>query len=128
MIIYRSKMSHGGNKKNFQAFSSMEFIASITQHLPERLAQIVRYYGWYSNRMRGDRNMRKHILGTPTLLHPSRGIAPTIPAFIQKLFPHPQDKSSPKLYPVPSRQTNYRLVNSEFSFLLHFRAERVLFQ
>ncbi len=55
-VIYRSKMSHGGNKKNFQAFSSMEFIAAITQHIPERLAQIVRYYGWYSNRMRGDRN------------------------------------------------------------------------
>jgi hypothetical protein len=54
-VIYRSKMSHGGNKRNFQTFSPLEFIAAITQHIPERLAQMVRYYGWYSNRMRGDR-------------------------------------------------------------------------
>ncbi len=54
-VIYRSKMSHGGNKKNFQTFSALEFIAAITQHIPDRLMQICRYYGWYSNRMRGDR-------------------------------------------------------------------------
>jgi hypothetical protein len=35
--------------------SPLEFIAAITQHIPERLAQMVRCYGWYSNRMRGDR-------------------------------------------------------------------------
>jgi hypothetical protein len=28
------------------------FPSRITQHIPERLAQMVRYYGWYSNRMR----------------------------------------------------------------------------
>jgi hypothetical protein len=55
-VIYRSKMSHGTNKKNFQTFSALEFIAAITQHIPDRLMQICRYYGWYSNRMRGDRN------------------------------------------------------------------------
>lgn len=54
-VIYRSKMSHGGNKKNFQTFRALEFIASITQHIPERMSQMVRYLGWYSNRMRGDR-------------------------------------------------------------------------
>lgn len=54
-VIYRSKMSHGGNKKNFQTFSALEFIAAITSHIPDRLMQITRYYGWYSNRMRGDR-------------------------------------------------------------------------
>ncbi|MFH0782515.1 MAG: transposase [Pseudomonadota bacterium] len=54
-VICRSKMSHGGNKRNFQTYSPLEFIAAITQHIPERLAQMVRYYGWYSNRMRGDR-------------------------------------------------------------------------
>ena len=53
-MIYRSKMSHGGNKWNFEMFSPLEFIAAITQHIPERLAQMVRYYGWYSNRTRGD--------------------------------------------------------------------------
>ena len=28
-VIYRSKMRHGGNKKNFQTFSALEFIAAI---------------------------------------------------------------------------------------------------
>lgn len=54
-VIYRSKMSHGGNKRNFQTYSPLEFIAAITQHISDRLSQMVRYYGWYSNRMRGDR-------------------------------------------------------------------------
>lgn len=54
-VVYRSKMGHGKNKKNFQVFDSLEFIATITQHIPEMSFQLVRYYGWYSNRMRGDR-------------------------------------------------------------------------
>lgn len=29
-VIYRSKMTHGKNKKNFQVFSPLEFIAAIT--------------------------------------------------------------------------------------------------
>ncbi len=54
-VIYHSKMTHGKNKKNFEIFSPLEFIAAITQHIPEQSFQLVRYYGWYSNRMRGDR-------------------------------------------------------------------------
>lgn len=54
-VIYRSKMSHGGNKKNFQTFNTLGFIAAITSHIPDRYAQMARYVGWYSNRMRGDR-------------------------------------------------------------------------
>jgi len=37
----------------------LEFIASITQHFPEPSFQLVRYYGWYSNRMRGDRKKQE---------------------------------------------------------------------
>ena len=48
-------MTHGKNKRNFQVFSPLEFIASITQHIPEPYFQLTRMYGWYSNRMRGDR-------------------------------------------------------------------------
>jgi len=54
-VIYRSKMSHGANKRNFEIFDALDFIAAITQHIPEPSFQLVRYYGWYSNRMRGDR-------------------------------------------------------------------------
>ena len=62
-VIYRSKMSHGKNKKNFEVFNALDFIATITQHIPEQSFQLVRYYGWYSNRMRGDRKKREQEKG-----------------------------------------------------------------
>jgi len=33
MVIYRSKMTHGKNRKNFALFSAEEFSAAITQQL-----------------------------------------------------------------------------------------------
>ena len=48
-------MTHGKNKRNFSISSAEEFIAAITQHIPDQNFQLVRYYGWYSNRMRGER-------------------------------------------------------------------------
>jgi len=51
-IIYRLGM----NPKiqlNFKVFSHYDFIARITQHIPDKIFQLVRYYGWYSNKMRG---------------------------------------------------------------------------
>ncbi len=53
-ILYLSGM----NKKigrNFEVFTPCDFIAAITQHIPDKSFQLVRYYGWYSNRMRGRR-------------------------------------------------------------------------
>jgi hypothetical protein len=35
-VIYRSKMTYGRNRKNFELFSAVEFIAAITQHIPEK--------------------------------------------------------------------------------------------
>lgn len=64
-VLYRSKMNQGGNKRNFDMFTPLAFIAAITQHIPERLAQMVRYYGWYSNRMRGDRKIVALLQGEP---------------------------------------------------------------
>ena len=54
-VIYQSGMRHGRNKKKFEIFGATEFIAAITQHIPDKSFQLVRYYGWYSNRSRGDR-------------------------------------------------------------------------
>lgn len=54
-VIYHSKMTHGKNRKNFEVYEAEEFIATITQHIPEKSFQLVRYYGWYSNRARGER-------------------------------------------------------------------------
>ena len=34
------------------------FSAAITQHMPDKRFQMVRYYGWYSNKMRGQRRKR----------------------------------------------------------------------
>ena len=59
MVTYRSKMTHGKNKKNFAIMPAEEFIAAITQHIPDKNFQLARYYGWYSNRMRGERRKQK---------------------------------------------------------------------
>jgi len=44
-VIYRSRM-HAKTKRNFEIFSAEEFIAAITQHIPDKGFQMVRYYGW----------------------------------------------------------------------------------
>jgi len=44
-VIYHSKMTHGNDKKNFKIYSAEEFIAAITQHIPEKSFQMIRYYG-----------------------------------------------------------------------------------
>ena len=53
-VIYRSRM-HAKTKRNYEIFTAEEFIAAITQHIPDKGFQMVRYYGWYSNRARGER-------------------------------------------------------------------------
>ena len=40
---------------------SLEYIAATTRHIPAMSFQSVRYHGWYSNRMRGDRKKREMI-------------------------------------------------------------------
>ena len=42
-------------QSNFEVFSPCDFIARLTQHIPDKSFQLVRYYGWYSNKMRGQR-------------------------------------------------------------------------
>jgi hypothetical protein len=43
-------------QRNFEVFTPCDFIAAITQHIPDKSFQLVRYYGWYSNKMRGQRD------------------------------------------------------------------------
>lgn len=54
MIIYRSKLNAKINR-NFEVFTPTDFLAAITQHIPDKGTQMVRYCGWYSNKMRGVR-------------------------------------------------------------------------
>jgi hypothetical protein len=41
--------------RNFEVFHATAFLAAITQYIPDKGAQMVRYYGWYSKKMRGQR-------------------------------------------------------------------------
>ena len=67
-MIYRSEKDHcrrflgpataqlrGGPRRNFQVFGALDFLAELTQHVPEKGEHLVRYYGQYSHRQRGNR-------------------------------------------------------------------------
>jgi hypothetical protein len=53
-IIYRSRHNPKIGR-NFQIFTATDFLAAVTHHIPDKGAQLVRYYGFYSNKMRGQR-------------------------------------------------------------------------
>jgi hypothetical protein len=42
-----------GVKRNFQVFEPLDFLAEVTQHIPEPGEHLIRYYGYYSNKSRG---------------------------------------------------------------------------
>jgi hypothetical protein len=46
-----------GTRRNYQLFEPLDFLASVTQHIPNKGEHQIRYYGWYSNKSRG---MRQH--------------------------------------------------------------------
>jgi hypothetical protein len=74
IVIYRSRLNAKINR-NFEVFTATDFLAAITQHIPDKGVQMVRYYGWYSNKMRG---VRHH--GLPPELVPHRpGVSPPPP-------------------------------------------------
>ncbi len=39
----------GGVSRNFQVFDPLDFIAELTQHIPDARTHLVRYFGFYSN-------------------------------------------------------------------------------
>jgi len=53
-IITRSGMNPK-LQRNIEVFRPCDFIARITQHIPDKSFQLVRYHGWHSNKMRGQR-------------------------------------------------------------------------
>jgi len=55
IVIYRSRMNVK-IQRNFEVFTPTDFLAVITQHIPDKNTQMVRYYGFYSNKMRGCRH------------------------------------------------------------------------
>ena len=43
----------GAVSRNFQLFEALDFIAEVTQHVPDHGRHLIRYYGFYSNKTRG---------------------------------------------------------------------------
>ncbi len=67
-VLYRAEEGHcrrfpgpasadlrGGPRRNFQVFGALDFLAELTQHIPNKGEHLVRYYGYYSHRQRGIR-------------------------------------------------------------------------
>jgi len=48
-----------GPSRNFQVFDPLDFLAEVTQHIPDPGSHLVRYYGGYSNKTRGQRAQRQ---------------------------------------------------------------------
>ena len=54
MVIYRSHL-HRGLKRNFQLMPGAKWLELLCRHIPDRFEHLVRYVGWYSNRVRARR-------------------------------------------------------------------------
>jgi hypothetical protein len=61
-----------GPSRNFQVFDPLDFLAEVTQHIPNAGEHLIRYYGWYSNKSRGQRakTLRSAAAGTGLPAHP----------------------------------------------------------
>ncbi len=80
-LIYRAEQDHcrrfpapasadlrGGPSRNFQLFSALDFLAELTQHIPNKGEHLVRYYGWYSHHQRGIRAKSRSSSGTDPVI------------------------------------------------------------
>lgn len=52
-----------GTRRNYQVFDPLDFLATVTQHVPNKGEHQIRYYGMYSNKKRGMR--QKQAVGAP---------------------------------------------------------------
>jgi hypothetical protein len=52
-----------GIPRNFEVYDPLDFLAEVTQHIPNKGEHQIRYYGWYSNKKRGLhlKNMPKQV-------------------------------------------------------------------
>ena len=70
-----------GSARNFQVFSALDFLAELTQHIPDKGEHLVRYYGRYSHRQRGRRGSGHSASGrdVPSDLNSSPDPADAVP-------------------------------------------------
>jgi hypothetical protein len=66
MVIYRSKF-HASLKRNYQLLPAVKWLTLLLAHIPDKYEHLVRYYGWYSNRARGERKDDENTDTTSTL-------------------------------------------------------------
>lgn len=52
---WRANPDSDTSKRNFEVFEPLDFLAQVTQHIPNKGQHLTRYYGWYSNVSRGKR-------------------------------------------------------------------------
>ncbi len=66
-VIYSSK--DGKEKKTFDA---LDWLAMLTTHIPQKREQTVRYYGYYSNKLRGLRKKENKDEEIPQIIESSQ--------------------------------------------------------
>ncbi len=64
-VVYCSKRNHA-TKRLWETFDGPAFIAAIARHIPSPGQHLVRYYGAYSNRARGERRKRANNESPPS--------------------------------------------------------------
>ncbi len=64
-VIYRAKSG-----RDQRIYDALEWLAAMMSHLPLKGEQLVKYYGHYSNRARGDRRKNEHDDLVPHILEP----------------------------------------------------------
>jgi|LGVE01.1.fsa_nt_gb hypothetical protein len=70
-VIYESKACprhRSGNGKTKETFDALDWLALLTTHIPNRGEQMVRYYGYYSNKSRGMRKKQGKDNAVPALI------------------------------------------------------------
>jgi hypothetical protein len=51
-----------GIPRNFEVYDPLDFLAEVTQHIPNKGEHQIRYSGWYSNKKRGMREDQKCVV------------------------------------------------------------------
>jgi hypothetical protein len=85
MVLYRSK-----DGKNEKTFDALEWLVAMCSHVPNKGERMVRYYGYYSNVSRGDREKSEHDEWVPCILQSeksSKGYRMNWARLIQKIYP-----------------------------------------
>ena len=68
-----------GNPRNFEVFKPLDFLANVTQHIPDKGEHQIRYYGFYSNKKRGMRGKKE-----PTEVKSQPGVPEGDTTFVKK--------------------------------------------